>query len=49
MWEDVCYCVKVGDFDEIGIGMDAVVEAVEVEKEHWLCSVVLEFGEFAGA
>jgi hypothetical protein len=29
--------------------MYPIIEAVEVEEEDWLCSVVFEFGEFACA
>jgi hypothetical protein len=49
MREDISYCVGVADFDEIGVRMDAVVEAVEVEEVDGLGSVVLQFCDFAGS
>lgn len=49
MGKHIGYSVKIGHFDEIGVGMYPIIEAVEVEEEDWLCSVVFEFGKFACA
>jgi hypothetical protein len=47
--EDVGYGVLVGDLDEVGVGVDAVVEAVDVDEVDRLGLVVLEFGYLEGA
>lgn len=41
MREDISHCVFIDDFDEVGVGVNAVVETVEVDEEYRLCSVVL--------
>jgi hypothetical protein len=49
MGKHIGYGVQVGYFDEIGVRVYAVIEAVEVEEKHRLCPVVFEFGQFACA
>ena len=39
--EDVGYGVWVGYFDEEGVVLYAVVEAVEVDEVHWFSSLII--------
>lgn len=47
--EDVGDGVGVVDLDEVDVGLDAVIEGVEVDEVHGLLVAVLESGQFAGA
>ena len=50
MRENVCCGVLVNTADEGGIGLDTVVEAVNVEEiNRPVCIVVVEFGHLASA
>jgi len=49
MGKHIGYGVKVGDFDEIRVGVYTIIEAVKVEEENGLCSIVFKFGQFACA
>lgn len=46
MRKDISYGVKVRDFDKIRVRMNAIVEAVKVEEENWLSSVILQLCNF---
>lgn len=49
MGEDIGGGFGVNYFDEEGVGLDAIVEAVQVDEEDGLCLVVLELGHSKGA
>ena len=43
--EDICCGFRVGHFDEEGVGLDAVVEAIEVEEVDWTSVIVGLLGD----
>lgn len=46
MRKDIGYSIRIKDFDEIRVRMDAIIEAVEVKEVNRLSSVILKFCNF---